>query len=58
MTVEPVILEGPYVRLEPLSLSHLPGFVEVGLDPDLWRWTTTCLASAEDVRRYIETALH
>src|SRR6266850_7994292 len=57
MTVEPVILEGRYVRLEPLSLSHLTGLVEVGLDPDLWRWTTTSLASAEDVRRYVETAL-
>jgi RimJ/RimL family protein N-acetyltransferase len=39
LNVEPVTLEGRIVRLEPLSLDHVPGLAEVGLDPEIWRWT-------------------
>jgi hypothetical protein len=35
MEVKPVTLEGVYARLEPLTLEHLPGLCEVGLDPEL-----------------------
>ena len=37
--VEPVILEGRKVRLEPLALEHVPLLAAVALDPDLWQWT-------------------
>src|SRR5687767_6604165 len=37
--VEPVTLEGRIVRLEPMSVAHLDGLLEVALDPALWRWT-------------------
>ena len=57
MNVEPVTLEGRFVRLEPLSLDHLPGLIEVGLDPELWRVTTTQIQSPDDLRRYIASAL-
>lgn len=55
--IEPVVLEGGTVRLEPLSPDHLDGLCEVGLDPELWRWTTTRVESRERMRSYVETAL-
>jgi RimJ/RimL family protein N-acetyltransferase len=54
---EPITLEGDHVRLEPLSLNHLDQLCQVGLAPTLWRWTTTVLHTAADMREYIETAL-
>jgi len=55
--VEPVTLEGRWVRLEPLGTEHLPGLVEVGLDPSLWRWTLTVIATPDHMRRFVEAAL-
>src|SRR6266566_5440996 len=43
---EPVVLDGRFVRLEPLTMGHVPALAEVGLDPELWRWTTGHLATA------------
>ncbi len=57
MDIKPVILEGTYVRLEPLTLEHLPGLCEVGLDPGLWRWTPTMLRTPGDMRGYVLEAL-
>ena len=45
------------MRLEPLSSEHLDGLCEFGLDPELWRWTTTRLRTREDMIDYVETAL-
>lgn len=53
----PVTLEGAQVRLEPLSIDHLSALCEVGLDPELWRWTNTLIRTETDMRRYIEEAL-
>ena len=55
--MHPVILEGTVVRLEPLTPAHAAGIAAVGLDPDLWRVTTTRLASEDDVEGYITDAL-
>ncbi len=57
MTIEPVVLQGRHVRLEPLSLDHLDGLIAVGLDPDLWQWIPTPFDSAEKMRFYVELAL-
>jgi RimJ/RimL family protein N-acetyltransferase len=57
MELKPVTLEGVYVRLEPLTLEHIPGLCEVGLDPDLWRWTPMILRAPEDMRSYVRGAL-
>ena len=57
MKVAPVTLEGARVRLEPLTLEHHAALCEVGLDPELWRWTTADIRSPEDLRRYIQKAL-
>ena len=56
MKIEPVTLAGQRVRLEPLSAAHIAPLVKVGLDPDLRRWTVIA-ATAEEMRRYVETAL-
>lgn len=57
MNVEPVVLEGRSVRLEPLSLAHVAGLAAVGLDAEIWRWSPEPLESEADIRRYVETAL-
>ncbi len=53
----PVTLEGRAVRLEPLAAGHLDALCHVGLDPSLWAWTTSHVATAADMRRYVEAAL-
>ena len=55
--IEPVTLVGSTIRLEPLSLDHLDGLAEIGLDPELWRWIGFPVRTREDLRRYIEDAL-
>jgi len=57
MRVETCVLEGRHVRLEPLTLDHWPQLSRIGLDEELWRWTTSRIATPEDMRRYIETAV-
>ena len=57
MTLSPVTLEGRTVRLEPLALRHLDALCAVGLDPSLWALTTVRVASRDDMRRYVQTAL-
>jgi RimJ/RimL family protein N-acetyltransferase len=57
MTIEPVTLEGRYVRLEPLSLAHHPALCEAGLDEVIWRYMPQTLRSPEDMRAFIEAAM-
>jgi len=57
MDIRPVTLQGTAIRLEPLALEHVPGLARVGLDPDLWRWVPTLVASPAEMRDYVEQAL-
>ena len=57
MRVEPLTLEGRYVRLEPLELDHVAALAGVGLDPRIWEFSRTLLANATDVEQYVTTAL-
>jgi RimJ/RimL family protein N-acetyltransferase len=57
MKVDPVVLEGIHVRLEPLSRKHVTGLCEVGLEEQLWRWIPTPVRTPEDVAAYVELAL-
>lgn len=57
MPLNPVLLEGRHIRLEPLSLEHLPGLLAVGLDPVLWKWTLNKINTPADLEAYVETAL-
>jgi RimJ/RimL family protein N-acetyltransferase len=57
MPTEVITLEGRFVRLEPLAESHLPALCEIGLDPELWRITTTLITSPEDLAAYVRSAV-
>jgi RimJ/RimL family protein N-acetyltransferase len=57
MNIVPVKLEGKHARLEPLSLSHLDGLCQVGLDEELWRWIPVQVRTREEMRSYIQKAL-
>jgi RimJ/RimL family protein N-acetyltransferase len=57
MMVEPVVLEGRHVRLEPLTRAHCAGLCEVGLDQELWRWIPVPVQTPEQMAEYVETAL-
>jgi RimJ/RimL family protein N-acetyltransferase len=57
MLVEPITLEGKFVRLEPLKLDHLECLAAVGLEEPIWRWVPTQPRTIDDLRLYVETAL-
>jgi RimJ/RimL family protein N-acetyltransferase len=55
--VEPVVLEGRRVRLEPLREDHLADLSRVAFDPALWQWTIMGPQDEPGLRRWLETAL-
>jgi RimJ/RimL family protein N-acetyltransferase len=55
--MEPTVLEGRYVRLVPLSRDHVPALCEIGLDPEIWRWTPTRVATTADMETYVAEGL-
>ncbi|MBS0392053.1 MAG: GNAT family N-acetyltransferase [Proteobacteria bacterium] len=55
--VEPVILQGRGLRLEPLALSHEAGLAAAAADGELWKIRVTSVPEPENTRAYIETAL-
>jgi RimJ/RimL family protein N-acetyltransferase len=55
--VEPVVLEGVRVRLEPLRRDHLADLALVAFDPPLWRWTIMGEQDPAGLERWVETAL-
>ncbi|HEX5134693.1 MAG TPA: GNAT family protein [Thermoanaerobaculia bacterium] len=57
MTLEPIVLEGQHVRLEPLSFEHLTDLAKVAFDPEIWRWTSERAMSLGELRAYVERAL-
>src|ERR1700704_73814 len=57
ISLEPVVLEGDFVRLEPMTLEHHSGLCEIGLDPDIWRLTVALVKTPDDMRSYMESAL-
>jgi RimJ/RimL family protein N-acetyltransferase len=56
--METPILEGPGVRLEPLSLNHLPALEAVAFDPAVWRYMLFTIRTPVDLRCWVEAALH
>jgi len=53
----PETLEGRHVRLEPLTLEHVPALAAAAQGEEaLFRWTTVPATQAE-MRQYVETAL-
>ncbi|HEY0707446.1 MAG TPA: GNAT family N-acetyltransferase [Polyangia bacterium] len=53
----PVTLTGHFVRLEPLSPSHVEGLWAAAQDARIWSWLATPIASAADAHAFVETAL-
>jgi RimJ/RimL family protein N-acetyltransferase len=55
--IDPIVLEGGFIRLEPLDLIHAAGLVAASsVDPALYRWSPVPQGKDEAVK-YIETAL-
>lgn len=57
MRVEPVVLEGDRVRLEPMRRDHLDDLAEAGKYEELWRWTSNQATTREAMSEYMEVAL-
>jgi RimJ/RimL family protein N-acetyltransferase len=57
ISIEPIVLEGDAVRLEPLSTEHLAGLAEVGLAGDVFRWFTQPVTTRSEMQAFIQTAL-
>jgi N-acetyltransferase len=57
MDLTPRVLEGPSVRLEPLTAEHLDGLCGAGLDPELWKLTVSRIKTRADMQRYLDEAI-
>ena len=57
MKIEPVVLRGSIVRLEPLTIDHVAALARIGLEPALWRWVPNQVHTPEDMQAYVLTAL-
>jgi len=55
--VEPVVLEGSRVRLEPLEARHLDDLRAVAFDEPVWRWTIMGPQDEPGLRRWLDAAL-
>ncbi len=55
--LEPVVLEGSFVRLEPMTPEHHGPLSEIGLDPEIWRYTVSMIRTPEEMREYMDAAL-
>ncbi len=51
------ILEGPGVRLVPLTLDHLPALERVAFDAAVWRYTLFTIDTPADLRAWAQSAL-
>lgn len=57
MLIQPVTLEGNFVRLAPLAEGHVEELAAVGLEPSIWKWTVDFIATKADLAAYIRGAL-
>jgi RimJ/RimL family protein N-acetyltransferase len=56
MRFEPVVLEGKYVRLEPLSSAHRQGLCEAISDGELWNLHVTLVPHPSEVDAFLNNA--
>ncbi len=58
MNIAPITLSRQVVRLEPLSLEHVPGLRRVGLDESIWRYMRYgWIQSEAQMRAWVEELL-
>ena len=50
-------LEGTHVRLEPLSLAHLPALEAIAFDPSIWRYMLAPIHTPDDLLTWATSAL-
>lgn len=56
--VSPVILNGKYVRLEPMTEDHIPGLAEIGVGQTFWDFMLYGrMDSLEDMRNWVRDIL-
>jgi N-acetyltransferase len=56
MQVRPIVLEGRYVRLEPLGPSHAEDLLAAAGDVEIWRWMSAELTTPERMAAWIAEA--
>jgi len=58
LEVEPVILEGRYVRLEPMTEEHIPDLAEIGVGQDFWDFMVYGrMDTVDDMRGWVKEIL-
>jgi RimJ/RimL family protein N-acetyltransferase len=55
--IQPIVLEGRIVRLEPLTRDHLDGLAEVAFDPALWQYTLARPVDRDGLEAWLQAAL-
>ena len=55
--MEDVILDGEFVRLEPMRIEYLDALAEAGIAEGVWRWTVNDMTTVDEMKEYVETAL-
>jgi RimJ/RimL family protein N-acetyltransferase len=55
--LEPKVLEGSFVRLEPMTMEHHAGLTAVGLDQKIWHRAIAPIRTPEEMRSYMDAAL-
>ncbi len=56
MDIQPITLNGRFVRLEPLCQAHVPGLAQAGKDESIWRYMRYGLVT--DPQRMSQWVLH
>ena len=57
MRIEPVVLEGKHVRLEPINESHIDGLCQAILDGELWKLFVTIVPHPDDIEQFLNDAI-
>jgi RimJ/RimL family protein N-acetyltransferase len=57
MPLSPVTLPGRHIRLEPLTLAHVPALTRAGLFAELWRLQPAPVSTEADMLAYVMQAL-
>jgi RimJ/RimL family protein N-acetyltransferase len=57
MQIGPVTLDGHHVRLEPVSLAHVPALWQAGVHEELWRYVPRTMRSEDEMRAYVSAEL-
>jgi len=55
--MNPVILEGAHVRLEPMVAGHHEGLTAAAMDPGIWEFMRDIVRSAGEMSTYMEAAM-